>query len=244
MKLDVYQPRVYRSYCCSSDLINFNASIGESDLFIGAQADLKDLALKILQRLRTDIEDYIAADRDFAISLLPVSVADQASGIVKKMVSVSSTLGVGPMASVAGAISEEVARYLSNYSDEVVVENGGDIYIISKKEIDIAIYAGDSKLSMLKLKVSRFPEGVSVCTSSGRVGHSLSFGNADAVTVIARSGSFADAAATALGNIVETEHDIRRALDFAGKFREILGLVIIVDNNIAIVGDAIQLCTL
>jgi len=245
MKVDVYQPRVYRTCCRKGNLISFNASIMESDLFIKAKSDLKDRALEILLRLRTDIESYIKTDYDFATSLSPIIVLPQAPNIVKMMASESAKLGVGPMASVAGAISEEVAKYLYDYSDEVIVENGGDIYIISKKEVDVAIYAGDSKLSMkLKLKIDSFPKGISVCSSSGRIGHSLSFGNADAVTVIATRGSFADAAATAIGNIVETGNDIDMALDFAKKFQEILGLVIIVNDKIAIWGDVMRLCKL
>ncbi len=245
MKVDVYQPRVYRSCCLKGDWISFNASIGESDLFIKAKSDLKDHAFKILQKLRTDIESYIRVDNNFAVSLSPISISTQASDIIRKMAFESSKLGVGPMASVAGAISEGVAKYLYDYSDEIIVENGGDIFMINKEKVDIAIYAGDSKLSMkLKLEIIPFPSGVSVCTSSGSVGHSLSFGNADAVTVIATSGIFADAAATAIGNIVESKNDIDKAFDFARKFQEIIGLVIIVNDNVAILGDVMRLCEL
>jgi hypothetical protein len=220
-------------------------TLGESDLFIKAENDLADVSLEILSRLRLEIESYVKIDKKFLVSLAPVVVPDWAPQIIKKMVEGSSKVDVGPMASIAGAISEALARALNAFSKEVIVENGGDIFIINKRKVGIAIYAGDSKLSMkLGVEVDPHPTGISVCTSSGKVGHSLSFGNADAVTVVAESGIFADAAATAICNTVKTKDNIDRALNFARQYQEILGLVIIIDEKIAVLGETIKLCSI
>ena len=125
-------------------------------------------------------------------------------------------VGVGPMASVAGAIAEFVGNELSAYSAEVIVENGGDIYLKSLEKRIIGVYAGESPLTgKLGLEIDGEDTPLGVCTSSGTVGHSLSFGKADAVIVLSKSATLADAAATAIGNLVAQPEDITRGVEFA-----------------------------
>ncbi len=242
MKSKGYQPRIYRSMCHGQELVNFNVVIGESDLLIRADRDLYSEAHKILSSLRHDMESYIDGDRSFLTSLEPLSVPATAPEIVKIMAKAGNEFGVGPMAAVAGAIAERVARDLARFSKNVIVENGGDIYMFSKSPITSAIYAGDSPLSMkLGIALEPSPAGASVCTSSGTVGHSLSYGNADAVTILSVYGSMADAAATAICNIVKSDKDLEQAIDFARNFKQIIGLVIIIKEKIAVFGEGIKL---
>ncbi len=154
------------------------------------------------------------------------------------MVQAANLCGVGPMAAVAGAIAEFVGRELLNYSSEVIVENGGDIFIKSNKERMVSIFAGESPLSqkiILKIEVQK--NFIGICTSSGTVGPSLSFGEADAVTVISDSVLLADAAATALGNIIKSEEDIRKGLIYAQKIKGIKGVVIIKEDKMGLWGE-------
>jgi ApbE superfamily uncharacterized protein (UPF0280 family) len=242
MKTTLYIPRTYRACYNEKRFVQFAVKQKESDLFILAKRDLTFQANEILSSLRAQIESYIQTDNDFLTSLKPISVVDQVPDIIKDMAETSERMGVGPMASVAGAISEKVARHLNQFTDEIIVENGGDNYIINRKPVTVAIYAGNSPLSMkLGIEIDEHPEGISVCTSSGTVGHSLSFGNADAVTVVARKGSFADASATAICNMVKTQDDIQNALDFTSKNPEILGIVIIIDNQVGVLGERMTL---
>ncbi len=242
MKADLYIPRTYRDYYPDERFVRFNVLEKESDLFILTKKELATQAYYILSELRAQIESYIEIDRDFLTSLEPVKIIEPAAEIVREMAMVSEKMGVGPMAAVAGAISESVCRYLAQFSDEVIVENGGDIFIINKQPITIAIYAGDSPLSMnLGIEIEPAFEGIGVATSSGTVGHSISFGNADAVTVISKNGGFADAAATAISNMVKTRDDIKNALDFAMKIPEILGIVIIMGDEIGAAGESLKL---
>ncbi len=214
----------------------------QSDLFILASKDLFDEASVILAQLRKEIECYTKLHQEFLTSLAPVEVQDWAPDIVKDMAQAGKYMNVGPMAAVAGAISENVARYLSQYSEEIIVENGGDDFIISKTPLLIGIYAGNSPFSMrIAIQIPAQPEGIAVCTSSGTIGHSLSFGNADAVTIIAHSGSIADATATAIGNLVKSDKDIDQAIDYARKFSEILGILIIVKDKIGAWGEIMEL---
>jgi ApbE superfamily uncharacterized protein (UPF0280 family) len=144
---------------------------------------------------------------------------------------------VGPMAAVAGAVAEFVGRELRQFTDEIIVENGGDIFLKINQPRKVGIYAGNSPFSeKIALEVEPRPKPFSVCTSSGTVGHSFSFGQADAVVVIAGSALLADAAATAIGNVVKTAADIEPALKLARKFRRLDGVLIIKDDQLGALG--------
>lgn len=242
MKRPGYQPRTYRSICRRGSLVDFRVAVRESDLFIRAQADLSAPASEKLRELRRQIETYIASHHDFAVSLTPVAVPDSAPEIVSDMAWAASQVGVGPMAAVAGAVAQRVAEHLGPISNQVVVENGGDDFMIGEERVIIAIYAGASPLSMkLGIECVPGPRGLAVCTSSGTVGHSLSFGKADAVVVVAKSGSLADAAATAFGNMVKTAEDIGPTLDRAKQQNDVLGAVVVLGEKIGFFGDMIKL---
>lgn len=243
--LYLFQPRRYRDICISKDLVAFNVTIEESDLYIKAESLLYDKAFERLRRIRCEIEEYIYKNRRFADSLTPVKCAAHAPEIIKKMCRAAEEAGVGPMAAVAGAVAEELAYYLHRYSGEVIVENGGDVFVINRRPMRIGIYTEDDLLSMkLGLELMPYPEGISICTSSGKIGHSLSFGRADAVTVLAPSGAYADAAATAVANMIQSEADIDAALDFAQSKKAILGVVVVINNKIGVKGEIIKFCAL
>jgi len=142
------------------------------------------------------------------------------------------------MAAVAGAIAEAVGRALLEESREVVVENGGDCFLRVDSPLQIGIFAGPSVLSeklALRIRPEQTPLGV--CTSSGTVGPSLSFGRADAVTVISPSAAIADAAATRIGNQVKNRGDINRALAVAPEIEGVLGVVIIMGDRVGAWGE-------
>jgi len=149
---------------------------------------------------------------------------------------------VGPMASVAGAIAYFVGEELSRFSPEIIIENGGDIYLKSRQNRIIGIYAGKSPLSGklgLEIKGREAPIGIS--TSSGTVGHSLSFGKADAVVVLAENAILSDAIATGIGNLILQEADIASGIERAQKIPGIKGIVIIKGEIMGTWGD-IKLC--
>jgi ApbE superfamily uncharacterized protein (UPF0280 family) len=154
------------------------------------------------------------------------------------MITAAIAADVGPMASVAGAVSEYVGNDLLAVSKNVIVENGGDIFLKIQKEVRVGIFAGNSPLTYkinLLFKPSQMPLGV--CTSSGSVGHSLSFGKADAVCVVSKSPTMADAAATAVGNLVKGKEDIRAALEKGLEIEGVLGALIIVADQFGVIGD-------
>jgi ApbE superfamily uncharacterized protein (UPF0280 family) len=154
------------------------------------------------------------------------------------MILFSARVGVGPMAAVAGAISQYVGSDLRQFSRNVIIENGGDDYIFSERDVIASIYAGKSPFGdklRIKLKAQDLPMGV--CTSSGTIGHSLSFGRADAVTVLSKSAILADAAATAIGNRVKDKTCINESLHWGMSIEEVLGVLIIIDDKLGMAGQ-------
>jgi uncharacterized protein len=234
----MYEPRTYRDWVKDKDLISFSVAVKETDLHIRARRDLTAEALAATQRYRTDLESYIKSHPIFLTTLKPLEVEDNAPPIVKEMADATREVGVGPMAAVAGAIAERVGQELLPYSDEVIVENGGDVFLKTSKERFIGVYAGKSKFTK-KIAFSILPEEtpLGVCTSSGTVGHSLSFGYADAVIVFSPSTALADAAATAIGNRVRIIEDIPEALEFAQGIKGLTGVAIIKGDNMGLWGQ-------
>jgi ApbE superfamily uncharacterized protein (UPF0280 family) len=234
-----YRERTYRNKVSTGHLASFHITVKETDLFISADRDFSELALTSVHTCRKYIEDYIRYRPQFLSSLAPIEADDHAPRIVRKMIEASQKSGVGPMAAVAGAVAQYVGEEILQYSENVIVENGGDIFLkIDGDEVRVGIFAGPSVLShkiSLRIQAGRTPLGI--CTSSGTVGHSLSLGKADAVCVTARSASLADAAATFIGNHITGGRDIRHGLDIGSAIEDILGIVIIVGDKLGAWGD-------
>jgi ApbE superfamily uncharacterized protein (UPF0280 family) len=167
---------------------------------------------------------------------------EYAPDIVKEMIKAGSASGVGPMAAVAGAIAEAVGKELMTYSPEVIVENGGDIFLKIMQKRTVGIFAGNSPLTgKLGIEIEAEDTPLGICTSSGTVGHSLSYGKADAVVILSTSTALADAAATAIGNIVKDDADINKAIEFGRTINGLKGLVIIKDDKTGAWGE-VKLC--
>ncbi|MCX5848296.1 MAG: UPF0280 family protein [Deltaproteobacteria bacterium] len=233
-----YGERTYRSIINKDNLTSYNVKIAESDLLISSNTNLADEALKSLAKHRNSLETYIKNHPDFLKSLLPLPEDDLAPPIVRDMLSKSKICGVGPMAGVAGAISEFVGYDLLNQTENLIIENGGDIFIKSENKLIASVYAGESALSYnvnFVVKPEETPLGI--CTSSATVGPSLSFGKADAVCVISKSATLADTAASAIGNRVKNKNDIKPALDFGIKIKGVTGIIIILENELGVIGE-------
>jgi ApbE superfamily uncharacterized protein (UPF0280 family) len=238
----MYQPRTYRNWIKDKDLVTFNVTVKETDLSIRASKNLKSKALRLVTKYREGLERYIERHPLFLTSLEPIPVGDNAPKIVKSMAESARKAGVGPMASVAGAIAEFVGTELLAFSPEIIVENGGDIFLKSLKKRIVGIYAGKSPLTGkigLEIEAGQTPLGI--CTSSGTVGHSLSFGKADAVVVLSPSTPLADAAATAIGNLIKRPDDIPNGIELARSIEGVTGVLIIKDDKLGIWGE-VKIC--
>jgi uncharacterized protein len=232
------QKRSYRNLISKSDLVGFRVTVKETDLFVQASTLLEDITRELVLEKRGYIENYIERHPEFARTLAPWRVTEFEPVIIVDMALAGEKAGVGPMAAVAGAIAEHVGIDLLRHSHEVVVENGGDVFLKSDDPVTIAIYAGKSPLSLhMGLRIESSGKPISICTSSGTVGHSLSLGKADAVCVVSDSCCLADAAATSIGNRVKSKAHIQPAVDFGKHIEGVKGIVVIIDDEVGIWGD-------
>ncbi|MFH1778158.1 MAG: UPF0280 family protein [Candidatus Omnitrophota bacterium] len=238
----MFQQRTYRDWVKSDDLIETQVRVKETDLLISAECDVTVKAKNSIIKYRTQIEEYVADNPRFRTILKPCRVNGKTPLIIKEMARAACLAGVGPFASVAGAIAEYVGKSLLKYSAQIIVENGGDIFIKTSKDRIVGIYAGLSSLTKklaLKIKAQHTPLGI--CTSAGTVGHSLSFGQADAVVVLSKSTMLADAAATSIGNLIKKNSDIPKGIKFARKIKGLIGVVIIKGEELGVWGK-VEVC--
>jgi len=230
----LYQERTYRGWVKADDLVASRVCQDESDLYILSSQDATGAAGDLLAEVRRDLETYIHRDEEFRTALKPHRTACGAPLIARRMAAAAARYDVGPMAAVAGAIAECVGEQLSG---DAVVENGGDIFVRSSRPLVFTLYAGEESPFTGRLRFSPLVEGAyGVCTSSGTVGHSRSFGKADAVCVIARDTAVADAAATALCNRIESEADLDAVVEAAAADGEILGILAVMGERLGVWG--------
>jgi len=188
------------------------------------------------------LERYIERHPSFLTSLKPLPIGEDAPYIIKEMAEAAERVGVGPMATVAGAIAEFVGSQLLAFSPEVIVENGGDVYLKSLGKRMVGVYAGESPLTgKIGLEINGEDTPLGICTSSGTVGHSLSYGKSDAIIVLSKSATLADAAATAIGNLIIQPSDITRGVEFARGIEGLRGVVIIKDDSLGLWGE-VKVC--
>jgi len=219
--------------------VSFQTRYRETDLWIRAQRSLNKEALEAVLNCRRQLEEYISHHPEFLPSLAPLPEDPFAPPLVRQMLAAGRAAGVGPMAAVAGTIAQAVALSLKPLTPAIIIDNGGDCYFDLEEAVTVGIFAGPAspftgKIG-LRFPAERFPLGIG--TSSGTIGHSLSFGQADAVTVVSRDAALADAAATALGNVVQTPRDINKALDLARAIAGVDGALIIIRDKIGLWGD-------
>lgn len=231
------EPRFYRHWIKDDDLVSFELAVKQTDLYIRSRRNLKDKALDSVRKHRGSLESHIARHPIFLTTLEPYQAEAEAPAIIRAMARASQLTGVGPMAAVAGALAEAVGRDLLAFTPEVIVENGGDVFLKVSKRRLVGIYAGQSSLSKgIALEIMPRETPLGICTSSGTVGHSLSLGNADAVIVVSPSTALADAAATALCNMVEAADDIPQAIQKAQSIGGLRGLVVIIGDKMGVWG--------
>ncbi|MCG6910323.1 MAG: UPF0280 family protein [Deltaproteobacteria bacterium] len=234
-----YQERNYRNQVHGGRMpAAFRVVVKETDLFVRAEANLADITRELVLQHRGYLEAYIRQHRLFSTTLSPWTVQGPAPGIVREMARAGQAAGVGPMAAVAGAIAEHVGRDLLSHTSEVIVENGGDLFIKASQPVTVGIFANQSPLSLRTgLRIEAGSNPVAVCTSSGTVGHSLSLGRADAVCVVSSSCSLADAVATSVGNRIQKAGDIGAGIEIGSNIKGVEGLVVIVADKIGMWGN-------
>jgi uncharacterized protein len=235
--------RIYRREAPGGRFISFTVKVRETDLWIAVNSesyrdDLVSAVEAAVLAIRRPLEQYLTSNPQMQSAFEPCLVDPDAPPIMITMVRAANKAGVGPMAAVAGAVAEQVGFFLLERAKEVIVENGGDIFMKVNEPVVVGVYAGTSSLSgKIALQIDPGQTPLGICTSSGTVGPSVSFGSADAAIALAPSAALADAAATALGNRVRGKEDLQQAIDFARQVEGLTGALLIIGDKIAAWGD-------
>ena len=240
-KLDLNR-NVYRSYIQNKEKFSWQVIYKYTDLLISSDKDIKSKIEKPLKKIYEELEFVIKKDPPFLKSLSPVTIKSFFSPIIKKMCRLSEPFNVGPMASVAGTVNDFIADHLIRYCSSLLIENGGDLFLYSKRDLKVGVYLKNpyfkNKL-VLKISVKDMPCGL--CSSSSVFGHSLSLGKCDLAIAMAKSSIIADAWATAIANSIITADDIEKSMDYFMRIGDLKGLLIVKDDKIGIWGS-IELC--
>jgi ApbE superfamily uncharacterized protein (UPF0280 family) len=220
-------------------IVRRHFEVGETAVSILAEERFVPLAKESIFHSRSIIQGFIAQDPLFRDTLEPYDEPAGAHALIKKMCSASRKAEVGPMAAVAGAIAEEAVRSMVEAgASQAAVDNGGDIAMFLSEPMEVGVFAGESPIKDLGLRFPVNEKYYSVCTSSGTVGPSISFGIADAAVVLAEDAALADACATRLGNEVtgSEELDLLRALDSVLGIEGVDGGIVVVGERMAMRG--------
>ncbi|HUW55314.1 MAG TPA: UPF0280 family protein [Planctomycetota bacterium] len=234
-----YSLRFYRDWAKRDDLTSFEVKLRETDLAIRAHSDLSAEAMDMVRRRRRDLEVYAEAHPGFFWAMTPRRLDPEAPEIVREMIEAAALYGVGPMAAVAGAMAEAVGRGLLEFSPEVIVENGGDVFLRMNRPARLMLYSGEASPfgGKLVVKIDAPGEPRGVCTSSARIGPSVSHGAADAVLAVSDRAALADAAATAIGNRVKTADDVAGVLEEEKSRGVLLGAVVTIGETFGAFGE-------
>ena len=237
--------RTYRSQFNSERFSSFEVKYKETDLWIGVdpgsfRPEMKELVLQKITILRNQLDEYIAKEPMFRKSLQPFQPTEIAPAEAMEMAEAATKAGIGPISAVAGLFAREAGRILAeNFEvEELIVENGGDIFAMLKNELILSVFAGESPLSeRIGMIIPAGFKNLGICTSAGKVGPAMSFVKADAVMVMCEDVVLADAYATAIGNKVKSPASVEKVINQAENIPELLSLLIICDDKIGIRGD-------
>jgi len=197
----------------------------------------KAVTQEILRR-RQILQAYIQKHPSFKKALEPLEPLPDAPDVVRRMTAAAAKVRVGPMAAVAGVMAQLAAEAgLAAGAEEAIVENGGDIYLKLTAPAWIGIYSGRSdKLNRLAFELQPEETPISICSSSGKMGHSMSMGQCDLATVVAKDAALADAAATQAANLVSNIQDVEVALNKIAGIDGIEGILIVKDGHVGLAG--------
>ncbi|SFM48262.1 UPF0280 family protein [Thermodesulforhabdus norvegica] len=229
------ESRFYRFWHASGKGTAYEVRFRQTDLWIRSSEDFSKLVLKVVMDAHCQIMAYAKKNSRFLTSLRPLPWDPLAPPIVRKMLRAADFAGVGPMASVAGAIAECVGVEIRRIdpAGDVIVENGGDCFLFSAHDPIIGLYGGNIRLRV-KLPSEKLP--LCVCSSSATMGHSLSLGKADLVTIFSSDGALADAAATAVCNSIHSPDDLEPVVGEWGLRPEIYAVIAIIDGQVGLFG--------
>ena len=238
------EPRFYRGNFNTERFRFFPVVLNETDLWIGVNQEsyhpsMPGFCYERVKHYRMEIVNCIDVCPRFATSHSPLDLSDLFPPIALKMAEAAKSASTGPMAAVAGAMADFVgADMITRFKpEELIIENGGDILASVKRELLVQFYAGDNMhFNKLALRITPEYPSLGICTSSGKFGHSFSYGTADSVSIVCRSATLADAWATSVCNQIKTKNDVAIITEKYKNVPEILSMIIVKEDAFGVFG--------
>lgn len=241
----LFEPRTYRNSFSNERFHSFVIRHQTADLWIGVdpaafQNEMADVALAILKSILDELEAYGTANPIFKKSLKPCSVEEDAPATIRQLAAAGEKAGVGPMAAVGGLLSETVGReLLENFSlGELVVENGGKLFVKLQNPLVLSIFAGESPLSGMggmEILPEQTPLGIGTFTQADR--SPMEYGKADAVMIACKEAALSDALTTGFANRIKKPADVENVLNRTEIVPEILAAVLVCGDQIGVRGE-------
>jgi len=236
-KIDVERD-IYRCSIRNKEKYAWLVSYYYTNILVSSNKNIKGRIEKPLKKVYEILDACIENDPSFLKSLSPIVIKPYFPDIIKEMCTRSAVFNVGPMAAVAGTVNTFLASYLQKYCDNLIIENGGDIYIKAERDLNAGIYVKNPNFkNRVAIRIDEKDMPCGLCSSSGTFGHSFSMGKCDLAVVLAKSAITADAAATAFANSISCENDIPDSIDRFKEFEDIKGLLAIKNKRIGAWGN-------
>jgi ApbE superfamily uncharacterized protein (UPF0280 family) len=229
---------IYRRNISAAGKYSYRLRYKYTDIYITSDRDISGKISQPVITFYSQLENVLSSDKQFGKSITPLSIKKDYPPAVKEMCLSSSIFNVGPMAAVAGAVCDTIAESLKDDCNFLMIENGGDVYIKSSEDIRAGLFTGSRHFPQnINIVISSQAMPCGLCSSSGMMGHSLSLGKSDLVTVMSETSAIADSAATAIANAINSKPDVDKAIKKYSKYEQVRGLIIIKDDRLAIWGD-------
>lgn len=225
-----------------NEFVHAKVEIGETAATIAAERRYIADAVAAIRSERGHIERKVRQDRFFLTTFEPYEACADDPPVVKRMCDATAKAGVGPMASVAGAVAAEAVEAMVRAGcAHCWVDNGGDIALKLDKAITLEVFSDLDSGKAFGFDLSPTQKPMGICSSSGRLGHSISFGNSDVVVAIAEDAVLADALATAIGNRVVDRESLKTCFDPFKSIPGIIGSLAVLDGEVAVFGKVPEL---
>ena len=230
--------------CGHPDVMKCHFEVGETAVTVISEEEYVAAAEHAIFEARERILRKISEDPFFLTTYDPYPVSDDDDELIKRMCQASELAGVGPMAGVAGAVAVfAVERMVEEGADYAIVENGGDIAMKIDRDITVGVFQDDEKFRDLAFRIPKRDGIFGICSSSGKIGPSVSFGSSGISTVFSDDVILADACATALGNMIRDGDgkEMSKALETIGRIEGVDGCAAISNGLYAVFGKVPEL---
>ena len=218
--------------------------VGETAVTVISDDEYVGTAQQAVFDAREIILRKISEDPFFKTTYDPYPVSKDDDELIQRMCQASVIAGVGPMAGVAGAVAVfAVESMVEEGAGFAIVENGGDIALKIDRDITVGVYQDDERFRDIAFRIPKRERIFGICSSSAKIGPSVSLGKTNISTVFSDDVILADACATALGNLIRYggQEEMSSALETIGRKEGVEGCVSISDGLMAMFGNVPEL---